>query len=257
MRSIDQNQSAWPFRPDERQTIPVVTIVLYSAQPMLSAGLEVTLAAAPGFRLASICAVLSEVAGQVERTAASLVLIELTPDVTLQALKEIHSGSQSVRIILLADRVSTEFASQAIGAGVRGILRKTLSLKQHLECFQKVAQGEFWLEKVLTEDLLGNQRVWPYESVRALIDHFNRHALEDVVRESLLNKREASTKDPLDGGTLERAFASQYLGWSERLAEACPRTAALLTDPADKERNWAVPRIRDEIGRFDSGHSAL
>jgi DNA-binding NarL/FixJ family response regulator len=238
------------------EAISMVSTVLYSVQPMLSAGLEVTLAAAPGFRLASICTILSEVAGQVERTGASLVLIELTPDVTLQALKEIHSGSQSVRIILLADRVSTEFASQVIGAGVRGILRKTLSLKQHLECFQKVAQGEFWLEKVLTEELLGNQRVWPYESVRALMDHFNRHALEDVVRESLLAKREVSTKDPLDGGTLERAFASQYLGWSESLAETCPRTAAALADPADKERNWAVPPMRDEIRRIDFGRSA-
>jgi DNA-binding NarL/FixJ family response regulator len=137
----------------------LTTIVLYSVQPMLSAGLEVTLAASEGFRLAAACTDLSQLADQIHRTAATLVLIELTPDVTLQALKEIQALSRGVPIILWVDHVSTEFASQCIAAGARGILRKALSLDQHLDCFRKVAQGELGLEKVLSDQLLSSQRV--------------------------------------------------------------------------------------------------
>ncbi|MGO9262701.1 MAG: LuxR C-terminal-related transcriptional regulator [Bryobacteraceae bacterium] len=137
----------------------MTTIVLYSVQPMLSAGLEVTLAASEGFRLAAACTDLSQLADQIHRTAATLVLIELTPDVTLQALKEIQAMSRGVPSILWVDHVSTEFASQVIAAGVRGILRKTMSLDQHLDCFRKVALGELELEKGLSDQLLSSQRV--------------------------------------------------------------------------------------------------
>ncbi len=137
----------------------MTTIVLYSIQPMLSAGLEVTLAASEGFRLAAACTDLSQLVEEIPRRAATLVLIELTPDVTLQALKEIQAISRGVPIILWIDHVSTEFASQVIAAGVRGILRKTLSLEQHLDCFRKVAQGELGLEKGLSDELLSTQRV--------------------------------------------------------------------------------------------------
>jgi two-component system nitrate/nitrite response regulator NarL len=137
----------------------LTTIVLYSVQPMLSAGLAVTLAAAEGFTLAATCTDLSLLAGEIQRTAANLVVIELTPEVTLQGLKEIQAMSRGVPIILWIDHVSTEFASQVIAVGVRGILRKTLSLDQHLDCFRKVAQGELGLEKVLSDDLLSSRRV--------------------------------------------------------------------------------------------------
>jgi len=137
----------------------VTTIVLYSVQPMLSAGLEVTLAASEGFRLAAACTDLSQLAEQIHRKAATLILMELTPDITLQALKEIQGTCRGIPIILWVDHVSTEFASQVIAAGVRGILRKTMTLDEHLDCFRKVSAGELGLEKVLSDQLLSTQRV--------------------------------------------------------------------------------------------------
>ena len=54
----------------------MTTIVLYCVQPMLSAGLEKTLADAPGFRLAAVCTNLSQVPAEVHRTDATLALID-------------------------------------------------------------------------------------------------------------------------------------------------------------------------------------
>ena len=137
----------------------MTNVVLFYAQPMLSAGLEVILAASEGYRLAATCTDLSKLPGEVHRRSANLVLIELTPEVTLQALKEIQATTRSVPIILWVDHMSTEFASQVIAAGVRGILYKTRSIEQHLDCFRKVAEGELGLEKGLSDELLSSQRV--------------------------------------------------------------------------------------------------
>ena len=56
-------------------------------------------------------------------------------------------------------RSSTEFASQAIGLGVRGILRKNLPVELLVKCLLKVAAGEFWVEKALSDRLLSTRQV--------------------------------------------------------------------------------------------------
>ena len=186
----------------------MTTIVLYSVQPMLSAGLQVTLAASEGFRLAAACTDLSQLAEQVQRKAANLVLIELTADVTLQALKEIQAVSRAP-IILWIDHVSTEFASQVIATGVRGILRKTMSLEQHLDCFRKVAEGELGVEKLLSDQLLSTTRVTLTPRERQVMG---------LVAQGLRNKEIAYTIGVTEGTIkvyLSRLF--QKVGANDRL----------------------------------------
>lgn len=176
---------------------------------MLSAGLEVILAASEGFRLAAACTELSQLTEQIHRKDAKLALIELTPDVTLQGLKEIYAASRAVPIILWVDHVSTEFASQVIAAGVRGILRKNLSLEQHLDCFRKVAQGELGLEKGLSDELLSSQRVTLTPRERQVMG---------LVAQGLRNKEIAYTIGVTEGTIkvyLSRLF--QKVGANDRL----------------------------------------
>jgi len=187
----------------------VTTIVLYSVQPMLSAGLEVTLAASEGFRLVAACSDFSHLADQIQRKAASLLLIELTTEVSLQAIKEIQAMSRGIPIILWVDHISTEFASQVIAAGVRGILRKTLTLEQHLDCFRKVAAGELGLEKVLSDQLLSTTRVTLTPRERQVMG---------LVAQGLRNKEIAYTMGVTEGTIkvyLSRLF--QKVGANDRL----------------------------------------
>jgi two-component system, NarL family, nitrate/nitrite response regulator NarL len=187
----------------------VTTIVLYCGQPMLSAGLQVTLEASEGFRLAAACTDLSQLAAQVHRKAANLILIELTPEVTLQAIKEIQEVSRGVPMILWIDHLSTEFASQVIAAGVRGILRKTASLEEHMDCFRKVAAGELGLEKVLSDQLLSTTRVTLTPRERQVMG---------LVAQGLRNKEIAYTIGVTEGTIkvyLSRLF--QKVGANDRL----------------------------------------
>ena len=55
--------------------------------------------------------------------------------------------------------ISTELAFQAMGLGVRGILRKTLPTELQVKCLQKVQAGELWFEKALTDSFLCARRV--------------------------------------------------------------------------------------------------
>jgi DNA-binding NarL/FixJ family response regulator len=61
-----------------------------------------------------------------------------------------HVMSRS-KIVLWVNAISTELAYQAMGLGIRGILRKTLPLDMQVKCLRKVQSGELWFEKALTD----------------------------------------------------------------------------------------------------------
>jgi DNA-binding NarL/FixJ family response regulator len=62
-------------------------------------------------------------------------------------------------MILWVDEVTAEFASQAISLGVRGLLRRSLSIEIQARCLERVASGEMWVEKTLSNKLLGTKRI--------------------------------------------------------------------------------------------------
>jgi two-component system, NarL family, nitrate/nitrite response regulator NarL len=144
-------------------------IALYSTQPVLAAGLRAALAGIPGFDLAPVSTTISQLVDQICAAPPTVVLVELTPEVTLDVLRAIQSQGRGACIVLWVDTVTTEFAAQVIALGVRGILRRTLSLDLHLKCLRKVAEGELWLEKGLSDQLIGATRVTLTHRERQLV----------------------------------------------------------------------------------------
>src|SRR6476620_7776470 len=63
------------------------------------------------------------------------------------------------KIVLWVHTSSTELAFQAMGLGVRGILRKTLPTDLLTKCLEKVQEGELWFEKALTDSFLSAKRI--------------------------------------------------------------------------------------------------
>jgi len=144
-------------------------IVCYSTHPVLAAGLRVSLAGHQDFNLAPVSNTIPELVEQIRATPAALVLVDLTAEVTLETLKKIHSEARAGATILWVDVVSTEFAAQVIGLGVRGILRKSIAIELHLKCLETVAAGELWLEKVLSDRILSTNRVTLTQRERDLL----------------------------------------------------------------------------------------
>jgi two-component system nitrate/nitrite response regulator NarP len=134
-------------------------ILLYSDEPILCKGLESVLRQVEGFELLPTCGALPSLLEQMARHAPDLVLMDLTSEVTFGVLSDMKHTLAHTRIVLWVNAISTELAFQAMGLGVRGILRKTLPTDLQVKCLQKVQAGELWFEKALTDSFLCARRV--------------------------------------------------------------------------------------------------
>jgi DNA-binding NarL/FixJ family response regulator len=134
-------------------------IILYTTEPILFQGLESVLRQVEGFELLPVCGTVPGLLEQMALHAPDLVLLDCASEVTLDVLREMNHALAHARIVLWVDHISTELAFQAMGLGVRGILRKTLPTEMQVKCLWKVQAGEMWFEKALTESFLCAHRV--------------------------------------------------------------------------------------------------
>jgi DNA-binding NarL/FixJ family response regulator len=111
------------------------------------------------FELLPSCTTVTSLMEQMAQGVPDLVLMDLTPEITFAVLSEMQHAMQSIKIVLWVNSISTELAFQAMGLGVRGILRKTLATDLQVKCLQKVQGGELWFEKALTDSFLCARRV--------------------------------------------------------------------------------------------------
>jgi DNA-binding NarL/FixJ family response regulator len=161
----EQPDAALKIARVQRQTFPeggefmTTRILLYSDEPILAKGLESVLRQVEGFELLPTCGSISGLLEQMASGAPDLVLMDLTAEVTFGVLSDLKHAMTNCRIVLWVNSISTELAFQAMGLGVRGILRKTLPTDLQVKCLQKVQAGELWFEKALTDSFLCARRV--------------------------------------------------------------------------------------------------
>jgi two-component system, NarL family, nitrate/nitrite response regulator NarL len=134
-------------------------IVLCSDEPILAKGLESVLRQVEGFELLPSSRTLAGLMDQMEVDPPDLILIDLTAEVTFAALSDLKRVMGACKIVLWVNAISTEMAFQAMGLGIKGILRKTLPAELQVKCLQKVWAGELWFEKALTDLFLSARRV--------------------------------------------------------------------------------------------------
>jgi len=159
-------------------------ILLYSDEPILAKGLESVLRQVEGFELLPTCGAVAGLMEQLAQGSPDLVLMDLTPEITFAVLTEMKHAMTNCKIVLWVNSISTELAFQAMGLGVRGILRKTLPTELQVKCLQKVQAGELWFEKALTDSFLCARRV-------ALTQREGQ--LVSLLSQGLKNKEIAST----------------------------------------------------------------
>src|SRR5579864_1606391 len=134
-------------------------IVLYSDQPILAQGLRSVLTNAAGYELHSVATTMSALMETMAAQQPDIVLMDLTSEVTFGALSEMKRAMANSKIVLWVHTISRELAFQAMGLGVRGILRKTLPTDLLTKCLEKVQEGELWFEKALTDSILSAKRI--------------------------------------------------------------------------------------------------
>ena len=173
-------------------------VYLYSDQPILAKGLEAVLTATGRFELESSYSGIPELVEHLQADAPDILLLDLTPDVTFGVLSDIKRVIQESKLVLWVNVISTELAFQAMGLGVRGILRKTLPADLQVKCLQKVHEGELWFEKALTDSFLAAKRVVLSQREGQLIT---------LLSHGLKNKEIASTLQISEGTVKEDAIS--------------------------------------------------
>jgi two-component system, NarL family, nitrate/nitrite response regulator NarL len=137
----------------------MIRIVLYSDQPILAQGLRSVLSGARVFELQTVCNAMGALMEIMTTQQPDIILMDLTTEVTFGALSEMKRAMSNTKIVLWVHSISTELAFQAMGLGVRGILRKTLPTDLLVKCLEKVQEGELWFEKALTDSFLSAKRI--------------------------------------------------------------------------------------------------
>src|SRR5579871_5421349 len=116
-------------------------VFLYSDDPIAAKGLEAVLAETGRFRLTDVFCRVPDLVARLAVDVPDIVLLDLTNEMTSTALSNIKKATNS-RLVLWANSISTELAFEAMGLGVCGILRRTLSIELQVKCLQKVTEGE-------------------------------------------------------------------------------------------------------------------
>jgi DNA-binding NarL/FixJ family response regulator len=132
---------------------------LYTPEPVLAKGLASLLASTVGFKLVAICQHTESLAPVIAAKKPDIALLDLTPEVTLPVLQDIRKRNPNCRLMLWVAEISTETAYQAISAGIRGIIRRSLPLNMILDALGKVAKGELIFDKALTDSILEARKV--------------------------------------------------------------------------------------------------
>jgi DNA-binding NarL/FixJ family response regulator len=128
-------------------------LLLYSKDPLLAKGFELVLRRAGGFELLPLCSTLAELRKEMAHMTPGLILLDRGPELTFAVLSEVQRATSS-KIVLWVNSISIELACQAMGLGIRGILRKTLPPQLQVKCLRQVQAGEMWCERSLVDDII-------------------------------------------------------------------------------------------------------
>lgn len=134
-------------------------IAVHSAHPVLHAGLQ---SAINRFSLGELELLeLGDIRdhqswlSELQRSQPRVLLIDVQSFVPYGLLTDLQAVLPDLRIVLWVTRIHMQTARHAIDMGVRGVLTKESDLSLLVRCLERVAAGEMWLERKLTDQLLG------------------------------------------------------------------------------------------------------
>lgn len=165
-------------------------VAVLSGQPLLIAGLQAVMERSDRVALTGAFSDIEAMLGHLLAARPEVVLIELSDSMNVTQIEDMIRATTGTSFVLWVDAISVEFASQALAAGVRGLLRKNLSVEMQLRCFEKVAGGELWVEQALSDQLLSTKRVVLTPRERTLVT---------LLAQGLKNKEMAYTMNITEG----------------------------------------------------------
>lgn len=118
-----------------------VRLVLYTDDPVLAVGAMNVFSSLPLFRAAAAEPGLANFVPLVEQVRPDIILLDLTPEMTLGLISTLIKAAPEARIILWGRSFSDELRYQARVIGVAGFLERSLSLEEFKSSLIGLAGG--------------------------------------------------------------------------------------------------------------------
>jgi DNA-binding NarL/FixJ family response regulator len=187
----------------------MVSIALYTNEPVLAAGFRVVAASEPDIVVVGICNTLEQAINLAETQNAEVLLVDLTTAVTLSRLAEARRRLPKCKLVLWVSPISVELAIQFRQIGVRGIIRKDMAIDTMFRSLEKVGNGELWFDRELLTSMLEARSVHLSRRERQLLE---------LVSQGLSNKQIAAVLS-ISEGTVKVYFSKLFrkVGVSDRL----------------------------------------
>lgn len=131
----------------------MLRVAVFTDEPILRTGLAAVLRADEGFDFVPLSCRAEDLCDALETTNPDVFLVDLSRQVSFQMLGRMRKRVPNCRILLWTREVSIQVAHQAVEAGVRGIVRKSLTVELLMRCLRAVGRGELWFERSLTQSL--------------------------------------------------------------------------------------------------------
>jgi two-component system nitrate/nitrite response regulator NarL len=136
------------------------SVLLVTDDSVLASGLTHILERTEDLRVVGACAYVESLPEVLRQIKPTIVLIDMTGNVSMPSIADIRKSAPDCHVCLWVRHLPDELAYQAMGQGVRGILRRALPVTDVVNCLRKLSRGEVWFE----ERLMGG--FFSYRTVR-------------------------------------------------------------------------------------------
>lgn len=130
------------------------TILVFTDEPLMEAGLRALISENSGFRLIGCHRRASDMIREAAQRAPGLLLCALGPDFDLSLAGSLRTAAPHAAVVVLYRELPPEIAHQAMELGVRGFVSSISAPEVLLECLRTAAQGTLWMDQPLSTALL-------------------------------------------------------------------------------------------------------
>lgn len=125
-----------------------ISVLACEAQPIVIEGLEKVLSGCDDLVFAGSVRSVGDTVEAVNRLRPDVVLIDLSSGLTsaLRLVSSLKTASTDPHAVLWVVDLAEIETFRALQMGVRGILRKTLPVRNLLECLRMVGSGKVWMD---------------------------------------------------------------------------------------------------------------
>ncbi len=137
----------------------MVRTLLCTNDAVLHAGFKSILEQPSELEFAGAVSHWHEISARVSADQIDVVLIDMHPGLTVGVIAQLRRSLPSLPVVLWVHSIEIEVAHQAVHMGVHGILRKDLPVELLQRCLLKVAEGELWYDRGLSDLLLRSKEI--------------------------------------------------------------------------------------------------